>query len=227
VAESLKYDREALAEIRKPYSVFAKVYKLIPDGVSVLDVGCHTGKFGAVLKQKGCRVTGVEIDAAAAEHARRVLDAVRLGDVEEAATFLELGDKFDAILFLDTLEHCRRPSEVLKRARELLTPEGVVIASIPNIANWSMRWSLLMGRFDYEATGLMDETHLRFYTIKSARELFESAGYRIELVDHRFSLPVFRIRKVLGGALAKVLGGSFPGLFSYQMVIKARAVGTA
>jgi 2-polyprenyl-3-methyl-5-hydroxy-6-metoxy-1,4-benzoquinol methylase len=224
VADNLKYDREAQAEIGKPYSIFAKIYRLIPGGINVLDVGCHTGKFGAILKQKGCRVTGIEINAAAAEQAGRILDDVKIGDVEAVGTFDELNEKYDAILFLDILEHCHWPAEVLKRARELLAPEGFVIASIPNIANWSIRLNLFLGRFEYEAIGLMDETHLRFYTIKTALNLFETAGYEIELVDHRFSLPVFRIRNFLGGTLAKILGHFFPGLFSYQMIIKARAV---
>lgn len=222
MADSLKYDREAQAEIQKPYSIFAKIYKLIPEGTNVLDVGCHTGKFGAVLKQKGCRVTGIEINTAAAEEAKRILDDVRIADVEAIDTFHVLKEKYDAILFLDILEHCQWPGEILKRARESLAPEGFVLASIPNIANWSSRLNLLLGRFEYEPIGLMDETHLRFYTIKTARKLFESAGYEIELVDHRFSLPVFRIRKFFGGTLAKILGHFFPGLFSYQMIIKAR-----
>lgn len=222
VADILKYDREAQAEIQKPYSVFAKIYKLVPEGSNVLDVGCHTGKFGAVLKQKGCRVTGIEIDAAAAEQAKRRLDDLILADVEAVDTFHNVSEKYDVILFLDILEHCLWPAEILSRVRQSLSTGGFVIASIPNIANWSTRLNLFFGRFDYERTGLMDETHLRFYTIKTARKLFETAGYRIELVDHRFNLPVFRVRKIFGGTLAKILGYFFPGLFSYQMIIKAR-----
>jgi O-antigen biosynthesis protein len=222
VQDGLKYDREVQAEIGKPYSVFAKVYRMVPSGIDVLDVGCHTGKFGAVLKQKGCRVSGLEIDRAAAEQAKARLDAVRVGNVETPDTFASFEKQFDAILFLDSLEHCQWPGEVLKRARAFLTPQGFLIASIPNVANWSIRTRLLFGKFEYEPTGLMDESHLRFYTIKTARELFEAAGYTIEAIDHRFNLPVFRIRKFLGGMLAKFFGGLFPGLFSYQMIIKAR-----
>lgn len=222
VSDILKYDREAQAEIQKPYSVFAKIYRLVPEGSKVLDVGCHNGKFGAVLKQKGCRVTGIEMDAAAAEQAKRILDDLRVADVEAVDTFNNLNEKFDVVLFLDILEHCHWPAEILSRVRQSLSPGGFIVASIPNIANWSTRLNLFLGRFEYERTGLMDETHLRFYTIKTARKLFETAGYRIELVDHRFSLPVFRVRKFFGGTLAKILGYFFPGLFSYQIIIKAR-----
>lgn len=118
------------------------------------------------------------------------------------------------ILFLDVLEHCRWPADVLKRVQEVLNPGGFIIASIPNVANWSVRINLLMGRFEYEQLGLPDETHLRFFTVKSACRLFETAGYRIDFLDHRFSIPIFRMRRFLGGLLAKFLGRMIPGLFS-------------
>ncbi len=220
---SLKYDHAVIEELRKPYSIFAKVYQLIPDGALILDVGCHTGQFGAVLKRKACRVTGVEVDTEAARKAIQVLDHVTVGDVENSSTFQALHDQqYDVILFLDVLEHCRYPADVLSAARKLLKADGFVVASIPNIANWSVRINLLFGKFDYEPTGLMDETHLRFYTIKTVTNLFSGAGYTIDFMDHRYSLPIFRLRKTFGRVLANVLGHCFPGVFSYQMVIKAR-----
>jgi 2-polyprenyl-3-methyl-5-hydroxy-6-metoxy-1,4-benzoquinol methylase len=222
VAGELKYDYGVEDQLHKPYSVVAKVYELIPEGRRVLDVGCYTGRFGALLKRKGCRVTGIEINRTAAERAKLVLDEVRLADIEKEESYFELKGKYDVILFLDILEHCRRPQEVLEAARHLLTRDGFVVASIPNVANWSVRLNLLLGRFDYVPTGLLDETHLRFYTIKTATKLFENSGYRIEGLDHRFSLPWFRVRKRFGGMLSRTLGRFFPGLFSYQMVIKAR-----
>jgi 2-polyprenyl-3-methyl-5-hydroxy-6-metoxy-1,4-benzoquinol methylase len=220
----LKYDFTVEDKLAKPYSIFAKIDKLIPEGLHILDVGCHSGQFGACLKRKGCRVTGLEINPKAAEKARQVLDEVIVADVEQSETFRDLKQRYDVILFLDILEHCRFPEKVLQGARNVLASNGSVIASIPNIANWSIRMSLLLGRFDYEPMGIMDETHLKFYTIKTARQLFDVAGYKIDLMDHRFSLPLFRVRRFIGGTLARVLGPRFPGLFSYQMVIKARPI---
>ncbi|MGH7797746.1 MAG: class I SAM-dependent methyltransferase [Candidatus Binatia bacterium] len=222
MAVELKYEYGVEDQLHKPYSVVAKVYKLVPDGRSVLDVGCYTGRFGALLKRKGCRVTGIEVNPMAAERAKLVLDEVRLVDVENSDSFYDLKSKYDVILFLDILEHCRCPREVLKTARDLLTREGFVVASIPNIANWWVRKNLLFGKFEYESIGIMDETHLRFYTIDTVRKLFHEAGYKIELMEHRYSFPFFRVRKCFGGILAKVLGPRLPGMFSYQMVIKAR-----
>lgn len=222
MAAELKYEYGVEDQLHKPYSIVAKVYKLIPDGCAVLDVGCYTGRFGALLKKKGCRVAGMEVNPTAIERAKLVLDEVTLADVESDNSFYGLENKYDVILFLDVLEHCRHPEEVLKGAQTALTQNGFVVASIPNIANWSVRKNLLLGRFDYEPMGIMDETHLRFYTIETARKLFYDAGYKIELMEHRYSFPFFRIRKFLGGMLAKLLGPRLPGLFSYQMVIKAR-----
>jgi 2-polyprenyl-3-methyl-5-hydroxy-6-metoxy-1,4-benzoquinol methylase len=222
MSEDLKYDYSVADELHKPYSIFAKIYALIPGGSEVLDVGCHTGRFGACLKEKGCRVAGIELNSEAAARARLVLDDVRCASAEEPATFKELDRRYDVILFLDVLEHCRSPEEVLKSVQNALTQQGFVIASIPNIANWWVRKNLFFGRFEYESIGIMDETHLRFYTIDTARKLFHDAGYNIELMEHRYSFPFFRVRKVIGGMLAKVLGPVLPGLFSYQMVIKAR-----
>jgi 2-polyprenyl-3-methyl-5-hydroxy-6-metoxy-1,4-benzoquinol methylase len=220
--EGLKYDYPVEDKLHKPYSIFAKIYALIPSGTDVLDVGCHTGRFGACLKEKGCRVTGIELNADAVTRAKLVLDDVHWASAEDPVTFKELEKRYDVILFLDVLEHCRRPEEVLKLAQHALTQRGFVIASIPNIANWWVRKNLLFGKFEYESSGIMDETHLRFYTIDTARKLFHEAGYKIELMDHRYSFPFFRVRKFFGGMLAKVLGPISPGLYSYQMVIKAR-----
>ena len=222
MAAELRYDYGVEDQLHKPYSVAAKVYNLVPEGRSVLDVGCYTGRFGALLKRKGCRVTGIEINRTAAELAKLVLDEVMLADIEKTDSIAELQSKYDVILFLDILEHCRYPEAVLEAACHLLTRDGFVVASIPNVANWSVRMNLLRGRFEYASTGLLDETHLRFYTIKTATKLFEDCGYRIDSLDHRYSLPVFRVRKRFGGMLSRTLGRLFPGLFSYQMVIKAR-----
>jgi len=221
-----KYDYSLENKVVKPYNLFAKVYKLIPAGINVLEAGCHTGQFGALLRRKGCRVTGVEIDPDAVQRAKLALDRVRLTNLEEEEVFQEFKEQFDVILFMDVLEHCRNPEEILRRARKALAPNGFVITSIPNIANWSIRWNLLRGRFEYERVGIMDQTHIKFYTIKTVTRLFENAGYKIELMDYTYSFPVFRVRKLIGGILAKTVGRLLPGLFSYQMVIKARPKGS-
>lgn len=157
----------------------------------ILDLGCATGALGATLRSAGSEVVGVEIDADAADVAREVLDEIIVGDVEDATFFDRFGDAtFDAVLFGDVLEHLRQPEAVLERVRRLLRPGGAIIASIPNIAHGAVRLALLSGAFQYSPTGLLDETHIRFFTRASVQELFENTGFEVVRVD-RTLLGVF------------------------------------
>jgi GT2 family glycosyltransferase/2-polyprenyl-3-methyl-5-hydroxy-6-metoxy-1,4-benzoquinol methylase len=164
-----------------PGSTHNLVVELVPSGATVLEFGCATGYMSAVLRQRlGCRVTGIEIDAAAAELARAEAERVIVGDAEQLDYERELRDqRFDVVLFADVLEHLRDPASVLRRVRPLLTAGGTIVASIPNVAHGSVRMALLGGEFRYNAKGLLDDTHLRFFTRESVLELFEDAGYVI------------------------------------------------
>ena len=143
----------------------------------VLDVGCATGYLAEALVERGCTVAGVEFDAGAAEEARPHLERLVVGDLETMDLAEAFGDdRFDVIVFGDVLEHLRDPLPVLRRAKALLADRGSVVASIPNIAHGSVRLALLAGRFDYQDLGLLDSTHVRFFTRASVEHLFREAG---------------------------------------------------
>jgi 2-polyprenyl-3-methyl-5-hydroxy-6-metoxy-1,4-benzoquinol methylase len=143
----------------------------------VLDVGCATGYLARALNERGCTVSGVEFDAEAAEEARPHLERLVVGDLETMDMAEAFGDdRFDVIVFGDVLEHLRDPLPVLRKAKALLADRGSVVASIPNIAHGSVRLALLAGRFDYQDLGLLDSTHLRFFTRSSVEDLFREAG---------------------------------------------------
>lgn len=143
----------------------------------VLDVGCATGYLARALADRGCTVSGVEFDADAAEEARPHLERLVTGDLETMDLAQEFGDdRFDVIVFGDVLEHLRNPLPVLRGAKALLADRGSVVASIPNIAHGSVRLALLAGRFDYQDLGLLDSTHVRFFTRSSVEDLFREAG---------------------------------------------------
>src|SRR5438094_7755459 len=154
------------------------VMSLVPKGASVLEIGCATGYMSQALRDGlGCRVVGVELFAEAAEKARAVCQRVIVGDAQTLDYDAVLGnDRFDAILFADVLEHLPDPGSVLRRVRPFLKDDGAIIASIPNIAHGSVRLALLGGEFRYRQTGLLDKTHLRFFTRESVQELFETSG---------------------------------------------------
>jgi SAM-dependent methyltransferase len=132
------------------------------------------------LAARGCQVTAVERDEGLAGSTRPFCARLIISDVEspELAGSLK-EEQFDAILLGDVLEHLRDPQDLLVRLRSFLAPGGCVVASLPNVAHASVRLALLQGRFDYQPEGLLDRTHLRFFTLASLRAMFHDAGYAI------------------------------------------------
>ncbi len=210
LTEKLPYDFDL--RLNHPVSTHAVQFQLIPVGSRVLDVGCHTGILGAALKEKKqCEVIGIDNDERAIAVAGDRLDSVRLVNLEVDSwsdLMLTLGlANFDIILFGDVIEHTREPQQILSEARKLLKPGGKVIVSLPNVANLRVRLGLLFGNFDYGDSGILDKSHLRFFTQKSARELVGEAGYKI--VAERYS----------GYSLPKWLIDAMPTLFAVNIIL--------
>lgn len=208
---------------------YAKVLGKVPPSTSVLDVGCANGRLARLLKDKGCRVVGVEPDAALAAEAREVCDVVINAGFLEAAVAGLIIERFDVILMSDVLEHMPEPSEALKCARGLAARGGLLVVSVPNIANWQIRCSLACGRFRYSPDGgLLDWGHIRFFDLESARRMLVEAGYQILEFDTVWSFPgtdlvgriplVRRLLRVIPSLAARVL----PNLFGYQFIFVAR-----
>jgi O-antigen biosynthesis protein len=161
-------------------SSHALIIELLGLDKRVLDVGCATGNLAEVLAGRGCRVTGIEIDPEAARQAEKHCERVIVGDVESLDLGAELDEAdFDVIVFGDVLEHLKDPLQTLRRFKPFLQTEGYVIASIPNIAHGSVRLALMQGRFRYRSLGLLDDTHLRFFTRETVEQLFKDAGFLI------------------------------------------------
>lgn len=147
----------------------------------VLDVGCGNGRFGAMLKDKlaGAEVWGVEPVAAAHAAAAVVLDQAVHGPFDAALGLPEAA--FDTIVFNDSLEHFPDPAPPLALARRLLKADGRIISSIPNVRCWHhLKRFVVDAEWQYEDEGILDRTHLRFFTYKSIHDTFRSAGYRVQ-----------------------------------------------
>ncbi len=217
---------------------------------TVLDVGCGIGLNGLAAKRRGARVTGIEIVPQSIERAKKVLDEVVACDIGSDASVKQgLGDRrFDLMLFADVLEHCLEPKAVLERMLPHLEDDGHVIVSLPNVAAWPVRLGLLAGRFDYGSSGILDDTHLRFFTRASATRLVESAGLEVLRAEQnpmlvraakdlilatmvptgeedptalQSSLP-YKAYQGLVRPFEDVIANRAPGLFAFQNVLVCR-----
>jgi SAM-dependent methyltransferase len=191
----------------------------------VLEIGFGDGALATnLIKHKGCRVMGLEIDPRKVEAAQAMGLCVLYGDIENEACTHALDRDWDAVIFVDVLEHLRDPWSVLQRCHKLLNDNGAVIACVPNVAHYSMRLRLLLGRFDYNPSGgIRDQTHLRFFTTASLRNLVIRTGFAIDYVYYRSNLTgqpwrYPRIESAIGARLARI----WPNLFAYQTIFRAR-----
>jgi 2-polyprenyl-3-methyl-5-hydroxy-6-metoxy-1,4-benzoquinol methylase/predicted nucleic acid-binding Zn-ribbon protein len=167
-------------------STQAKVVRLVGQGKRVLEIGCATGYMSRALRDQGCSVVAVEIDKTAAGRASAFCERVIVGDIERIDLRRELGSqRFDVIVVADVLEHLKDPLLALWRVRSYLNPTGCVVGSIPNVAHGSVRLALLTGSFPYSEVGLLDRTHLRFFTCDSLDQLIREAGFSLTHLERQ------------------------------------------
>jgi len=199
--------------------------KMIGVNKKVLDVGCATGQISRRLKENGCTVVGIEIDEESAKVTKQYCENVIVGDVEKLSELSYPEKYFDALLFGDVLEHLKDPLRVLRNLKRYLKDDGYIVCSVPNVAHIYIRLKILFGKWDYEDTGLLDRTHLRFFTIKSVKKLIEDAGFKIEKIDFSPWIPLFRLRKFkYGMALEYYIAKLRPTLFASGSIVKARKI---
>lgn len=212
-----------MAEPLGPYSDFGRheVVPFVPASAArVLDVGCLGGAFGATLKAErpATTVWGIEMRPDAAEIAAGRIDHVIVGRFPDA---IPSGERFDCVVFNDVLEHIEDPWTALRATRELLTPDGAVVASVPNVRHYSVVSSLVLrGDWRYADAGILDRSHLRFFTRTSIIRLFEECGYTgvrcapINVTPRRDRLP----------RLLHLAGQRGIDFLAYQFVVVATPV---
>lgn len=192
----------------------------------VLELGPAAGAFTRALVDQGCRVVGIEIDPDAAAAVEPIAERVIVGDLSVPGVVASAIDdeRFDVVVGGDVLEHLRDPLEVLRACRAALKPGGYVVLSLPNIAHADVKLQLLDGRFPYRATGLLDRTHLRFFTLESIHELLHDAGL-LPVDLRRVTVPVFATEQAVDPATvpAEILerATADPESETYQFVVQA------
>jgi len=187
-------------------------------GKNVLELGCSTGYITRRLLQQNCTVTALESDPEAARIAADTGATVLSRDLNCAAWPEGLKPDFDVVLMGDVLEHLVYPIRILQQVRPLLRNGGYAVICLPNVAHWFTRLQIALGQFNYQPTGTLDATHLRFFTLSSARQMIEAAGFRL-----------LRFDAIIGGRMSghlrpawQLLARLRPGLFAYQLLISAR-----
>lgn len=170
--------RYAINYAVKPYSTHGILAGLVGANKTVLDVGCNEGYIGRASDPSN-RFYGIDYDQNALAVAKDHYTATAWMDLN-TSTKLPWEEKFDLILFGDVLEHLLDPLSAYQAlVYGYLKPGGAIILSLPNIANWKVRLDLLVGKFDYQETGILDRTHLHFYTYRTAREMFANDTIKV------------------------------------------------
>jgi glycosyltransferase involved in cell wall biosynthesis len=212
-----------------PYSSHAQILKWIEQERpgEVLEIGTATGYLTSEMMNRGCIVTGIEQDQEMAKIARQYCREMIVGDIET----MDLANlsQYDAVVLGDVLEHLSNPGEILQSVKALLKPGGKVLMSLPNVANIWVRLNLLFGRFNYSRVGILDETHLRFFTLQTMRQLAAESGFDVISVNATpIPLPVIFPATGQGRSLSFLhflnwgLTKLRSTLFGYQFILVCR-----
>ena len=188
----------------------------------VLDLGCSGGLLAERMRRFGHRVTGVDFTELSGVHGR--VDRFVRADLDQGLPEEVRDDgPYDVVVAADVLEHLRAPERLLGEIRSVLAPGGTLIASVPNIGHWYSRGRIALGLFDYDQRGILDNTHVRFFTQRSFRRRLERSGFTVlrqettglplEVLTHG-RRPLARVAR----ALDRVAVGARPTLFGYQFV---------
>jgi 2-polyprenyl-3-methyl-5-hydroxy-6-metoxy-1,4-benzoquinol methylase len=198
----------------------------------VLDVGCGAGDNAGLIKAKYpmCEIHGVTHSAAEAEIAKQWMTACWVFDIEKELPGQLSAMRFDAVIFSHVLEHLRDPAVILNKFAHLVPRGGCVIIAVPNTLSWAMRWQFLRGNFEYRSDGVLDDTHLRFFTFVTADRYLLAKSPKLKLVSKSVtgSIPLWWLRRyLLPKSWSRYIDGLgcriWPNLFGDQVLIKAVA----
>jgi methionine biosynthesis protein MetW len=230
VSAAPKYHLEKIFDPLRahPDDAHSLLMRLIPPSSRVLELGCATGYLSGYMEQAlGCRVTGMELDSAAAAIAAQRCAEVYTADLDapDALAPARASAPYDVLLAAAVLEHLKNPVRLLQDAKPLLEPDACVIISLPNMAHWSVRLRLMRGQFDYSDYGIMDRTHLHFYTVKTGRALLEEQGFVVESFHIAGSGLQNLINRSARAFARQMPAPLLPGLLAYELIYVARFTG--
>ncbi len=201
------------------------IHRYAQRGGTLLDLGASAGHLGHAVRDHFSRTIGFEYEIACLDALRQHFDCALIADLEKVR---HLPKPVDAVVLADVIEHLRDSPSLLRLVRDALSPKGRLFISVPNIANITVRLGLLLGIFEYRDRGILDNTHLRFYTMRTIRKEIENAGFRV-LAVRGSSVP---IRLIIGGWMPEpllrlgervltIMTRIWKSLFAYQIILVA------
>lgn len=186
---------------------FQQIANRVPNSIRVLDVGCGSGVLGRYLDGKQCDLTGWDLKLKNSMDYEKFYTSMSERNVEKEG----LGnEKYDAVIFSDVLEHLYEGGKVLRQSRDILNASGKVLVSLPNVVYFENRLKVLGGNWDYTQTGILDHTHIRFYTLDTARKFLTDAGFTIREMEPEIPIIDSPWKRNLFSFLSK----TFPSLFA-------------
>lgn len=202
------------------------ILKDIKENSKVLELGPSTGYMTKYLTEElKCQVTCIEIDEKSAEIAKQYCEKMIVGNLDQLNLEEILQEKYDYVLMADVLEHLYSPKDTLKQIRNILNPEGILWLSIPNISHISIIQQLMENQFSYGKWGLLDNTHIRFFTRNTAKNLLHELKYKIVEEQNVTKYPYeteFKSNNLETNFFKDIIKDRNDDLYTYQMLFKIK-----
>ncbi len=203
-----------------------RVLSMVPSSARiVLDVGCGAGDNASILYKNGLTIDGITLSSAEADHAKPYCRQLFVHNLEQGLPEIS-NDLYDIVLCSHVLEHICFPTRLLNDLHRVLKPEGTLIIALPNIMWWKTRLRIALGHFDYQESGIMDNTHFRWYTFRSAQRLLKDHRFSVQSANAYGAFPLGPLRRILPGSVSRSLDRGLskllPGLIGYEMIFTAK-----
>ena len=192
---------------------YQQIASLMDKKSYILDVGCGEGQLGYILNLKECLIDGLDINIDRLNDRRKYYQNIFLADIKQ---FEIKNSGYDYVVFSDMLEHVENPGEILNNAFKLLSSNGKIIISFPNVGYFMNRLGLLFGNWNYTEEGILDKTHLRFFTLETAKKLIKSSDYYIRTINPE--IPV--IKAFWKRSIFTLLSKLWPSLFAIGWIFE-------
>ena len=197
-------------------SKFRQIAGYVPARSTVLDIGCGAGELVLALREKNCVVDGMDLNLNRLGGNRSIYRTFFEQDIE-TFDFTASGEKYDVVIFSDVLEHLQQADRVLTESKEILKKGGKLVISLPNVGYYSNRLGLLFGNWEYQDEGILDRTHLRFFTLASAERFIRDNGFSVQAMQAESPVISSSWKRFVFQSLSH----NFPSLFAIGWVFVA------